>query len=241
MKTIRLLAVVVLAAPVIVGCSTADDPGVTPSASDTPTASALVFDPDAPLDAQMKAAIDADDASLVTEILAAGYDPAADLGNGANALHRAAAGDRADLVPILVDAGVPLEAKSSGLTPLHLAASQSDAATVTALLEAGADPVATFARLFGATPMHLAAEYGNIEAIDALLAWGVDIDIKETTQGTPLIYAALFGQAEAVQHLIDLGADLNARDNSGLTALGWVDPAQYPEVAAILEDAGATL
>jgi ankyrin repeat protein len=143
-------------------------------------------------------------------------------------------------VPTLVEAGVPLEDKAGGMTPLHFAASMAGGDTVTAFLEAGADPGAQFARLFFTTPMHLAARDGNIEAIDALLAWGVDIDIWESTEGTPLIYAAIFGQAETVQHLIDLGADINARDTLGLTALGYADQDLYPEVVAILEEAGAT-
>ncbi len=189
----------------------------------------------------MTAAIDADDAGIIAEILAAGYDPDTDLGAGATALHRAAAGNHADLIPILVAAGADLEARSTRRTPLMLAAVGAGGKTVTALLDAGANPTAGDRGFFGATALHIAAYNGNVEAIDALLAAGVDIDIKEGTQGTPLIYAAIRGQTEAVQHLVDLGADLTARDNSGLTALGWTDQAAHPAVAAILIAAGAPM
>lgn len=231
------VAIAVLTVPIASGCA-----GGAPSETLGATSgSGIVFDPSADLLPQMKDAIDADDLVLVGQILEAGFDPLTDFGGGANALHRAASGDHTDVIPLLVAAGVSLDDRAGGMTPLHNAAIAASGATVMTLLEAGADPTSPYAPLYGATALHLAAYHGNVPAIDALLAWGVDINIVEITNGTPLIYAAINGETEAVQHLVDLGADLNVRDTSGLTALGWTDAAAFPEVYTILVAAGASL
>lgn len=72
-------------------------------------------------------------------------DHGADLANeGRNALCEAANAGQADVVTFLLEQGVPTDCYTSfGWPPLHLAAWNGDAATVAALLRAGADPRAT--------------------------------------------------------------------------------------------------
>jgi hypothetical protein len=59
-----------------------------------------------------------------------------------------------------------VDAKSRGLTALHVAAQAADGETVAALLLAGADPAATTVE--GWTPLHIAARADNAETFAAL-------------------------------------------------------------------------
>jgi ankyrin repeat protein len=238
MKRLPLLVILAIAAPLLVGCGATADPGATPSVSDTAAAPALIFDPEAPLTPQMEAAIDANDAVLAEEVLNAGFDTATDLDGEITALHRAAARDASAVIPVLVAAGADLEARSARRTPLMLAAMSGGPETVVALLDAGADPLAGDPGYFGATPIHFAAQVGKVEIVDTLITWGVDVDHKDTSNSTALIYAAFFGQLEVARYLLEAGADVDWRDNFGDTPLNACDQVEFPELAALLIDAG---
>ena len=76
-------------------------------------------------------------------LIAAGADVTAPSRNPMAVLpqHSAAAGQKADVVAALLDAGVPVDAPSQGgFTVLHSAAQNGDAAFVDMLLERGANP-----------------------------------------------------------------------------------------------------
>lgn len=241
MRLIARWSSVAVAALILAGCAHGTGPDSanpdlpTPSASDD-----LTFDPSAPLEPQMTEAIKADNLDLVRDILAAGYDPTADLGAGWNALHWAAVGSDPQMVRVLADAGVPLEDRGTGRTPLHLAAERGVGPVVTALLEVGADESAPFGP-FGATPLHVAAQYGNVEAILALLDWGMDIDVGDDDQSTPLMWACFYDQYLAAETLLIQGADVTLRDVNGTTALGGTDAEANPELAQLIKDFGGEL
>ncbi len=79
---------------------------------------------------------------------------------GPAALCEAANAGRTDVVVALARRGVPLDWRNAfGWTPLHLAAYNADAATVQALLAAGADPTASDRA--GNRPAHWAREAGK--------------------------------------------------------------------------------
>ena len=65
-----------------------------------------------------------------------------------------------------------LSAHHAAATPLHDAAKAGNAAAISALLAAGADPNAKDKN--GETPLHTAASRGHTAAISALLAAGAD-------------------------------------------------------------------
>lgn len=82
------------------------------------------------------------------------------------------------------------------------------AATVTALIEAGADVNAPFVGPHAETPLHWAASSDDVELLDALLDAGADINAPGGVigDGTPLFDATAFGQWQAARRLIERGA-----------------------------------
>jgi uncharacterized protein len=82
------------------------------------------------------------------------------------------------------------------------------AASVAALVAAGADVNAPFIGRHTETPLHWAASTDDLEAIDALLDRGADIEAQGSVigGGTPLADAVAFGQWKAAWRLIERGA-----------------------------------
>ena len=84
-------------------------------------------------------------------------------------LDRAAVGESAAVVAVLLDAGLsPESADTSRQTPLHHAAARGGLEVVELLLERGADPLST-AGSGGTTPLKLARAWRRSEAIIAAL------------------------------------------------------------------------
>lgn len=92
-------------------------------------------------------------------------------------------------------------ADADGLTPLHLAAEDTDAGVdvATALIEAGADVNATDAD--GNTPLHTAASQGNTALIKLLLENGADRVAKNAAGETALEIAQKYGRADSEEAL----------------------------------------
>ncbi len=86
------------------------------------------------------------------------------------------------------------------------------AATVSALVEAGADVNARFRGPHGETPLHWAASSDDVAVLDALLDAGADIEASGAViaGGTPLADATAFGQWNAARRLIARGAQANS-------------------------------
>jgi hypothetical protein len=82
------------------------------------------------------------------------------------------------------------------------------AATVAALVSAGADVNAAFVGGHWEKPLHWAASSDDIEVLDALLDLGADIDARGGCigDGTPLFDATVFGQWHAARRLVVRGA-----------------------------------
>jgi ankyrin repeat protein len=96
------------------------------------------------------------------------------------------------------------------------------AATVAALVEAGADVHARFTGPHTETPLHWAASSDDVEVLDALLAVGADTEAPGSVidGGTPLADAVAFGQWNAARRLIERGATSNLWQSA---ALGLMD------------------
>src|SRR5690242_16212173 len=77
-------------------------------------------------------------------------------------------------------------AQGDGMTALHWAATNGDAAMVQMLLSAGANIRAT-TRLGGITALHMASQAGHAQVVAALIAAGADPKGATTTGATSLM------------------------------------------------------
>ena len=96
------------------------------------------------------------------------------------------------------------------------------AATVAALVEAGADVNARFTGPHTETPLHWAASSDDVDVLDALLDAGADIEAPGAViaGGTPLTDATAFAQWNAARRLVERGAITPLREAA---ALGLMD------------------
>jgi ankyrin repeat protein len=96
------------------------------------------------------------------------------------------------------------------------------AASVAALIEAGADVDARFAGAHTETPLHWAASSDDVEVLDVLVAAGADLEAPGAVigGGTPLADAVAFGQWNAARRLVEHGARTTLWQAA---ALGLVD------------------
>lgn len=130
-------------------------------------------------------------------------------------------------------------AQGDGMTALHWAASNGDAALTQMLLSAGANVRAT-TRLGGITPLLLASQNGHAAVVAALIAAGADSKSATSTGATALMLAARSGSTETVTRLIETGADINAKEKGfGQTALMVAAGLDRADVVTLLMQRGA--
>ena len=130
-------------------------------------------------------------------------------------------------------------AQGDGMTALHWAAHNGNAAIASMLLYGGANPKAT-TRLGGYMPVHLAAQAGAAGVIEELAKSGAVIDAPTTTGATALMLAARSGSVDAVRALLAGGAKIDATEKAhGETALMFAAAADRAPVVALLLEKGA--
>lgn len=119
-----------------------------------------------------------------------------------------------DEVRELLRSGADVNApQSDGLTALHWAADNGDAALAGVLIYAGAN-LAPLTRNDAYTPMHMAARGGHAAVIELLLEAGADPGAATSRTGvTPMHLAAKAGSGEAIRSLAVGGAEVDARDH----------------------------
>ena len=117
----------------------------------------------------------------------------------------------------------------------------NNAATVRALIAAGADVNARFSGPHTETPLHWAASSDDVDVLDALLDAGADIEASGSVLGggAPLSDAVGFGQWNAARRLIERGATAQLWEAA---ALGLLDRVEaffagdvQPDAASITE------
>lgn len=163
---------------------------------------------------------------IVNLLLARGADVNAKRDDGMTAAYCVAAGNRTDILQLLLDKGADPNVRGngyagvngSGWTPLMMAARWGNNGDVARLLlKKGADPKIDSN---GETAMMLAAGEGHHEIVKALIAAGLNVNDATKSAGvTPLIGAAAGGRLETVRVLLAAGADVNAKMLDGSTAL----------------------
>ncbi|MCU0781925.1 MAG: ankyrin repeat domain-containing protein [Akkermansiaceae bacterium] len=158
-------------------------------------------------------------------------DGASALGKMPLLLQPAAPGDRAKVIRMLVEAGMPLEQTTSrGMTPLLNAAYEGNTEAVQTLLELGAKADAADNERY--TALHSASEQGFVKVVELLLGKGLDLEAVHNRGRTALDCAALMGHSEIVRRLLDAGAKPDGAPDAPSTP---ADTAARQGNAAILE------
>jgi len=129
----------------------------------------------------------------------------------AGELYDATLAGKQDEVARLLAAGADVNDEGDLGTALHVAAFQGNAATVTLLLNKGAD-IEKVKTSLGDHPLHVAVDYNQPEVVALLLARGAKVDAREASGRTPLHVAAFKKHDAAAVKLMALGADPNALD-----------------------------
>ena len=89
--------------------------------------------------------------------------------SGRRPLHRAAGGDHARVVELLISAGAKLEAPDNvGRTALHWASLAGNVESATTLLDKGANPMSTTTTKL--TPLHCSSENGKADLVSPILS-----------------------------------------------------------------------
>jgi ankyrin repeat protein len=157
-------------------------------------------------------------------------------------LHFAAGGGKSpEIVRLLLDAGVDIEARDdTGRTALFVAASCSreHTAVVQALLDAGADLNALDEH--ERTALHEMGD-GFVETVCLFIQNGADVNALDQFERTPLEMTASKGFMETVRVLIGFGADVNSANLFGHTALYCAAHNGLEETVAFLIERGADL
>jgi len=143
-----------------------------------------------------------------------------------------------EMVEFLLRHGASPDFSANGWTPLHIAASIGDLATVKLLLRYGAaiDPVHE-----EGTPLLVAVQDGHLPVVRELIAAGANINVRDSLGGNLVSIAAGRRHEEIVRLLVQLGIDPCARDNEGRDAVYWAgfgddDEPQRRQVIAFLKN-----
>ncbi len=168
------------------------------------------------------------DASTVRALLDQRVDVNAVGSDGSSALLWLVRVDDLETARLLIRAGADATRPNQyGVTPLHLACSNGNAAMIRLLLDAGADPNAPDPT--GETPLMMASRAGDIEAVKVLLDREAVLDTRDPEfQQTALMVAVRENHPALVRFLVEeRHADVNARTRTGKTP-PWVLPNSVP-------------
>jgi ankyrin repeat protein len=144
---------------------------------------------------------------------------------------------REDLLRLLIEHKVFVDATCGQLTALMEAANDGQVEIVRYLLAQGAN-----VKLLtnGETALGVAADKNKLEIAKLLIAHGADVNERGQGHWSPLMYAAHAGNLEIAQLLLDHGAEVQLRDKDGKSALDLAVEQEHPAVATLLRQHGAT-
>lgn len=157
----------------------------------------------------------ADNASVVRDLLARGFDPNAVDETGQPALTLALRGGSRQVGEMLLahPAIQVDQVNPAGETPLMMALLKGHAGMARRLIERGA----AIDRQ-GWSPLHYAAAGPDASLVRLLLERGATVDARSPNGSTALMLAAQYGPEDAVQLLLAGRADASLRNHLGLTA-----------------------
>ncbi|KAH9292452.1 hypothetical protein KI387_042362 [Taxus chinensis] len=137
---------------------------------------------------------------------------------GRSLLHMAVASRRPDLVQVLIEFRVDMEAQNRmGQTALHVAAIQGEGLIAELLLANGANAGAKDSS--GWQAAHFAASAGHVDVLRLVVQNGGDVNGAVSDGRTALHMAVDGGYRNCLKGLLVAGADVDARADDGDTAL----------------------
>ncbi len=162
----------------------------------------------------LRAAIETDEAAVVTWVLEHGFSVDASDEFYESPLLFAVEADRVNSARALLDAGASIHKETRfGEQPINKAGSLP---MLELLIERGAD--VNHIDSCGQWPLAEFAFRGNAVAVEKLLAAGAEAD-RTSTGETALLKAVFADDAKSVKLLLDAGANVNAHDVDGWSAL----------------------
>ena len=149
-------------------------------------------------------------------------------------LHLALKNNDTEMVTLLLNAKVPIEAQNNeGLSVLHRAAWDDKCAIVKLILAKGAsidaqDGSTKF------TALHWAAWNGHVDMVELLLGADAKIDIQDNGGMTALHWAAKEGEKEVVELLLDAGANKEIKNTEKKSAVQLAQSGNHKDVMYLL-------
>lgn len=162
------------------------------------------------------AAIDANDARKLREVLAKGFDVNSVDPKGHRALYLAVrAGSREAFHVLMAQPGIEVDVQNAhGETALMMAALRDNLEAAQALAARGA---ATHKD--GWAPVHYASSGPGATVLRWLLERGAPLEAKAPGGNTPLLMAARYGDDRSIELLLERGADRGAKNERGQGAV----------------------
>lgn len=177
----------------------------------------------------------------VRYLLAEGADVNAQCGRHGSALQAASARGHLEVIEMLIEAGVDINAKFNtyGIygSVLQAASAGGHLEVMRLLLKNGADINMASGR--GGNALWVACRDGKTEAIRLLLENGADINMASGREGNALCIASEYNKTEIVQLLLSQGANVNTQGGYHRSALKTARVRKHLQIVQILLDHGA--
>ncbi|HXP84724.1 MAG TPA: ankyrin repeat domain-containing protein [Bryobacteraceae bacterium] len=173
-------------------------------------------------------------------LLDGGLDVNSKTARGTSLLMMAA--PNAGKVRLLISRRADVNARSdSGADALTIAcAYRGTAASVQALLDAGAAAKSPDGKRVRSSPLVFASMTGDLDNVKLLLARGADASAS-AGNNTPISAAVTFGYPDVTRALIAAGASTSMQESTGINLLHWSVIADRPAMIPVLVQAGVPI
>jgi ankyrin repeat protein len=152
----------------------------------------------------------------IEQYIQLGGDPQAKTIYGWTVLHAAVFCDSKKLVQLLIDKGVDVNVKASGMTPIGEAIGNENKEIIELLIDSGVNVNAKDDR--GNTILHQAAYRGSQKIVEFLIAKGADINIGGNYL---LAFAVSSSNKELVELLVDRGLNIQTKTDGDRILISW--------------------